>query len=80
MPNFVKIPRQMKKFSMQALDSDSSVNMAAICYSLPLYTISSEIVLLAEVIIHAKFRENNSSNKKVFQAGTFINIIIITAH
>ena len=36
MPNFLKIPRQMKEFSIQALNSDRSVCMAAICYSGPM--------------------------------------------
>ena len=39
MPNFVNIPPQMKQFSIQALDSDCSVCMAAICYSGPLTAI-----------------------------------------
>ena len=46
MPNFVKIPRQMKEFFKQALDFDCLVCMAAICYSHPIYTISLEIELL----------------------------------
>ena len=33
MSNFVQIPRQIKKFPIQGLDSYGSVYMAAICYS-----------------------------------------------
>ena len=36
MPNFVNIPRQMKKFSIPALDSDRSICLAAICFSGPM--------------------------------------------
>ena len=65
MPNFVKITRQMKEFSIQSLDSDRSVCMAAICYSHPIKTISSGITLLPLRITHDKFREDIKSNKKV---------------
>ena len=44
--NFVKISRQIKMFSMQALYSDRSVNLTAICYSHPICIIFSEISLL----------------------------------
>ena len=72
MPKFVKIPRQMKEFSIQVLDSDCSVYMKAICYSDLIYTISSEIGLLPLTIIHAKFREGISSIEKVFHASTLL--------
>ena len=41
MPNFVKISFQIKKFFMQARDSDRSVCMAAICYSGPISAVST---------------------------------------
>ena len=55
MPNFVKIPRQMKKFSMQALDSDCSVCMAAICYSGPILDVLINEQLLSEERSGEKF-------------------------
>ena len=70
MPNFVKIPRQMKEFPIQALDSNCSVCMAAICYSHPIKTISSGIIFLPLKLTHAKFREDITSNKKVSQTST----------
>ena len=66
----MKIPRQMKEFSIQALDADCSVCMAAICYSHPIYKISSEITLLPQIIICAKFREDTSLNERVSHTNT----------
>ena len=48
MPNFVKIPRQMKEFSIQVLNSDCSVCMAAICYSGPISAVPTNEQLLSE--------------------------------
>ena len=48
MPNFVKISRQIKEFSIQVLDSDCSVCMAAICYSGPIWAVPTNEQLLSE--------------------------------
>ena len=48
LPNFMKISRQMEKFSIQELDSDCSVCMAAICYSGPISAIPTNEQLLSE--------------------------------
>ena len=56
MPNFVKIPCQMKEFSIQALDSDRSVNMAAICYSGPISAVSTIEQFLSEKRADTKFQ------------------------
>ena len=70
MPNFVKISCEIKKFSIQELEFDRSVCMTAISYSDPILTISSDINLRFWIIIHAKFREDIMSNKKVFHTRT----------
>ena len=57
-PNFVQITCQIKMFSVQELDFDRSVYMAAICYSSPITTISTDIVALVWAIIYTKFRED----------------------
>ena len=56
---------QIKKFFIQELDVDWSVCMATTCYSKLIYTIYLEIIALLSKIIHAKFREDILSNKKV---------------
>ena len=56
MKNFVKILRQIKKFPMQALDSDFLVCMAAICYSSPTSADPTYKQLLSEERIGAKFQ------------------------
>ena len=55
MPNFVKIPRQIKEFFIQTLDSDCSVCMAAICYSGPIAAVPTNEQLLCEKRTGAKF-------------------------
>ena len=60
----------MKEFSLQALDFDRSVCMAAICYRDQILTMSSDITLLPYIMIHSKFREDISSNEKVFHTST----------
>ena len=56
MSNCVKIPRQMKGFSIQALDSDCSVFMAAICYGGPISVVPTNEQLLCEKRTGAKFQ------------------------
>ena len=56
MPNFVKIPRQMKEFSVQTLDSDCSVYMAAICYSGPISAVPTNEQLLCKKKTCSKFQ------------------------
>ena len=59
MPNFVKISRQIKKLSIQALHSDRSVCRAAICYSGPISAIPINEQLLSDKRSVAKFQINN---------------------
>ena len=56
MPNFVKIPRQIKTFSIQALDSDCLVCMTAIRYSSPIPAIPTNEQLLGEKSTDTDFR------------------------
>ena len=56
MPNFVKIPSQMKEFSIQTLDSDCSVCLAAICYSSPISPVPTNEQLLCEKRAGVKFQ------------------------
>ena len=57
MPNFVKIPSQIKKWLIQALDSDCSVCMAAICYSSPISAVPTNEQLLCEERTAKKLRD-----------------------
>ena len=63
MPNFVKTSRQMKKFSIQALDSVHSVCMAAICYSDPISTVLKNQQLLQKKNMCAKFQNDISKTE-----------------
>ena len=56
MPNFVKIARQIKKFSIQALDSDRLVCMPAICCSGPITAVATNEQILGEKRTRAKFQ------------------------
>ena len=51
----MKIPRQMKKFSIEAFDSDRSVCMTAKCYSGPISAVPTNEQLLSEESSGAKF-------------------------
>ena len=48
MPKFVKIPRQIKKFPIQVLDSDCSVCMEAIGNSGPISAVATNEQFLSE--------------------------------
>ena len=56
MLNFVKILCQIKKFSIQGLDFDRSVCMAAICYSGSLSAIPTYKQLLGEKTLCENFQ------------------------
>ena len=56
MPNFVKISRQMKKLSIQALDSNRPVCMAAICFNGPMLALPTNEQLFREKRTCAKFQ------------------------
>ena len=56
MQNFVKISYQIKKFSIQRLNPDNLVGMAAICYSAPISAVSICEQLLEEKKMSAKFQ------------------------
>ena len=60
------MPFTNKKVSIKELDFGRSVCMAAICYSNPIRTISSEFTLLPYTISHAKFFVDILSNEKGF--------------
>ena len=64
MPNFVKIPRQLKEFSILALDSDCSVCMVAIRNRGP---------------ISVQFRQMRSFLVRKAQAQNFRSIYISTS-
>ena len=59
MSKFVKLLRQIKKFPIQALNSDSSVCVAAICYSGPISVVPTNEHLLSEKRTGAKFQIDN---------------------
>ena len=59
MASFVKIPRQMKEFSIQILDSDCLVCMAVICYSGPISAVPTNEQLLCEKRTGAKFHTDS---------------------
>ena len=56
MSNFVKKSSQMKMLSVQALDSDRSVCMTAICYSSLISAVPANEQLLEEKRTYAKFQ------------------------
>ena len=52
----MKLSRQMKKSSMQALDSDRSACMAAICYSGPISAVPTNEQHFGEKQSYPKFK------------------------
>ncbi len=66
----MKIPRQMKEFSIQALDSDCSVCMAAICYSDPISAVPTNEQLLCEKSTGAKFQIDISKTEGLVRVYT----------
>lgn len=58
------------KLFIQNPDLDRSVCMIVICYTDLIWTIFSDIVPLLRSIIHAEFRVDILSYKKVFRTGT----------
>ena len=56
MPNFVKILRQIKKFPIQAIDSEGLVCRATICYSGPISVVPKKEQLLGERRMGVKFQ------------------------
>ena len=56
----LEISRQMKKFSIQTLDSDRSDCMAAICYSGPITAVPTNEQFLGEKRTCSKFLSNFS--------------------
>ena len=56
MPNFVKISRQIKKFSIEELDVDRLVCMADICYSDSISAVPTNGLIFGEKSTCAKFR------------------------
>ena len=72
MPNFVKIPRQINKFSIKKLDCHRSVCMAAISYNGPI-SISAAPTnkqLLGEKITCAKFQIDISKTDELVRVYT----------
>ena len=67
MSNFMKISCQMQKFSIQGLDFDMWVYMAAICYIGSIWAIYSEITAMPWITIYAKFHEDILSTRNVFR-------------
>ena len=63
MLNFAKISRQMKEFSIKALDFARSVCIAAICYSGPILAMPTNVQLLGEKRRCAKFQIDISKTK-----------------
>ena len=61
-----RVPLTNTKDSLQKLDFDRSVCMAAICYSDPIKTMSSQITLLPWTTTHAQLCEDILSNKNIF--------------
>ena len=70
MPNCVKIPRQMKEFSIQTLDSDCSVCMAAICYSGPISAVPTNEQLLGKKKTCSKFQIDISKTEGLVRVYT----------
>ena len=66
MPNFVKIPRQIKKFLIQVLDSDCSVCMVAICNSGPISAVPTNEQLLSEEKTSAKFQIDGQTDRPIW--------------
>ena len=69
MPNFVKITRQMKD-SIQTLDSDCSICMAAICYSGPISAVPINEQLLCWKRTGAKFQIDISKTEGLVRVYT----------
>ena len=63
MPNFVRIPRQIKNFSIHVLDYDCSVCMAAICYSHPISAVLTNEQPHCEKRTCAKYQIDNSKTE-----------------
>ena len=70
MPNIVNISRRMKKFSIQTLDSDCSVYMAAICYSDPISAVPTNEQLLGEKKKCSKFQIDISKTEGLVRVYT----------
>ena len=70
MPNFMKIPRRMKEFSIQALYSDRSVCMAAICCRHPISAIPTNEQLLGEKRTCTKFQFDISKTQGLVRVYT----------
>ena len=70
MPNFVKIPRQIKEFPIRTLDSDCSVCMAAICYSGPISAVPTTEQLLGEKKKCSKFQIDISKTEGLVRVYT----------
>ena len=65
MPNFVKIPWQIEKYSMQKLDSDHLVFMAAICYIGPISAIPTNVQHLGKKWMGANFQIHISKTERL---------------
>ena len=59
----------MKKFSMQALDSERSVCMGAVCYSGPMSAIPTNGQLLGKKRIGAKFQRKTEGLVCIYTDG-----------
>lgn len=53
-------------FSIKALDSDRSVYMIAICYSVPIFAVSENYKLLGEQWMCVKFQIDISKTERLF--------------
>ena len=78
MPNFVKIPRQMKEFSIQVLYSDRSICMTAICYSGPILVVPINEQLLKKKITCAKFHYDVLKTERLVRSSCYLFIYIYT--
>ena len=63
----MKISRQMKKFSIQVLDSDCSVCMTAVCYSGAISAIATNEQLFGEKWSYIKFKIDISKTERLFR-------------
>ena len=66
----MKIPCQIKKFSIQALDSDRSVRMATVCYRDPITAAPTNEPFLGEKRACAKFQIDISKTEGLARAYT----------
>ena len=66
----MNIPRQIKKFSMQALYSDGSVCMAAIYYIGSISTVPRNEQLLSEERTRAKFQIDSLKTERLVRRRT----------